>query len=156
MGKSPHGWKDVYIQKNKSVLTAFRTEEVYKYPWQKASNLLFFRGCATNNTDNLEQPNLTSQEAFEQGVGSGNLERMLQTKIIVQFYEALKKFFANSFLYFLVFLHHLHFMYTSANCYQTILQVPFLLMKKVLMDLVEMHVMRIQNKICQSAWAFIF
>lgn len=80
---------------------------------------------------------------------------MLQTKIIVQFYKELKKLFANSFLYFLVFLHHLHFIYTSANCYQFTLQVPFLgfvpflHMKKVLMNLVEIHVMRTQNKICQ-------
>lgn len=49
-----------------------------------------FRGSGTNNSDDLEQPNLASQVAFEQGVGSGNPQRMLQTKIIVRYYETQK------------------------------------------------------------------
>lgn len=102
--------------------------------------------------DDFEQPNLTSQVAFEQGVGSGNLQRVLQTKIIVRLHEALKRYFANSS--FLVF--HFHFIYMSANCSHSILQVPLLHKKRILMNHVKVPFMRIQNKMCQSAGAFIF
>lgn len=60
---------------------------------------------------------LWSQILHLSRVRSSNLQRHSKSKLLDNSMKPWKKLFANSFLYFLVFLYHLHSLYRNANCH---------------------------------------
>lgn len=77
-----------------------------------------FRGSATvllKILNNLIE--LWSQILHLSRVRSSKLQRHSKSKLLDNSMKPWKKLFANSFLFFLVFLYHLHSLYRNANCH---------------------------------------